>query len=248
MTLKTKRVILNGTSVICILTFILMLITVSMFAELQNERFIILLTKSLFLLIGSILLHIYFRKSLPSEVIFYSIYICSLSMLCLRGLTDFLLERTLFSILATGRTAYFLKYMSLFSLLGTSLFSFSIKKQKIGSWLLISLLTSLVISSILHFNTGIIERNYLPRVIYKYEEIFITISITIITLLTYLKSGFDAKNRDFFYLSWATLLLSIAIISTFILSGIFMGILMIISFIGGTIIYLRSIHYITLWS
>lgn len=248
MTLKTKKIILNGTTFICGMIFITLLVSLILFNQVQNERFIILFIKSIILFATSIVLHIYFRKSLPSEIIFFSVITISLSILCLRVLQDMFGSDNYLTLLITGRVAYLFKYISLLSIFGASLFSFSIKKQKIGSWLVISVATSIIIASILHFNTGLIERNFLPMVIYKYEELFISISVGLISALTYLKSGFDAKNRDFFYLGWATLLLTITILLAFTLSGLFTEILMLLSLILGTVVYLRSIHYITLWS
>lgn len=248
MTLKTKKIILNGSTLICVATFLILLISLILFNQVQDDRSITLFSKSIILLVTSILLHIYFRKSLPSEIIFFSVFTGSLSILCLRVIINRFFDDNFLTVMITGRVAYLFKYISLLSIFGASLFSFSIKKQKIGSWLLICLATSVIIASILHFNTGIIEKNYLPMVIYKFEELFITLIIGLISALTYIKSGFDAKNRDFFYLGWATILLTLTIMLTFTLTGLIIEIIMLLSLIIGSTVYLRSIHYITLWS
>lgn len=247
MTLKTKNIILNSTTSLNIIISLILVSLMTLFPEIRHTKQIILLINSLIILIGTLLVYLFFKKSLPSEIILFVIFLTSLSIQGIRML-DFLIDFETFMVsILIGRVSIFFKYIGLLSLLGASLFSYSIKKQKIGSWLLLTLFASAIISTIIHFNTGIIENNLLPRIIFGKEEFVISISILIITVTTLIKSAFDAKNRDYLYLGISTFSLSLSIILSFISLNIISGILLLLLLIIGIIMFLKSMHNIALW-
>lgn len=248
MTLKTKNIILYSSTIICATLFILHLVGFGLFPILKRTDCIILFLNSIFLLAGSIIIHIYYKKSLPSEIILYTVFLASFSLQSIR-IIPLLIDYDTFAMsIIVGRTSQFLKYLSLLSLLGASLFSYTIKKQKVGTWLLSSILCSFVVSSFMHFNTGVMKSNLLPSVIFKSEDIVITSSIIIIIVSTFIKTGFDAKNVEFFFMAGASLALCLSILLSFITLNLISGIIMIILLILGSIFYLRSMHNITLWA
>ncbi|MBN2618350.1 MAG: hypothetical protein JXR64_08590, partial [Spirochaetales bacterium] len=151
-------------------------------------------------------------------------------------------------IIFISRLFIFFKYLGLLSILGASLFTFTIKKQKIGNWILLSVLTSIVMAYFVHFNTGVIEKNLIPQIIFYKEENVITISIISLLFITFIKSGFDAKNREYFYMGIASLWICLGFVLSLILSSFISGVIIIILFIFGSALYLKSMHNITLWS
>ncbi len=247
MTLKTKNIILNSTTALNMIISLILVSLFTLFPEIRHTNQVILLLNSLFVLIGTLLVYLFFKKSLPSEIILFIIFLTSLSLQGIRVL-DFLIEFETFMVtILIGRISIFFKYVGLLSLLGASLFSYSIKKQKVGSWILLSVLGSIIISTIIHFNTGIIENNLLPKIIFNKEELVITMSILVITVSTLIKSGFDAKNRDYLYLGVSTFALSLSLTLTFISLNLLSGIIILLLFIIGSIMFLKSMHNITLW-
>lgn len=248
MTLKTKNIILNSSATLNILSALLLASIFTMFPDLRHTNQIILLINTILALIGTILVYLFFKKSLPSEVMLYIIFLSSLSMQGIRTI-DFLIEVESFMVpILIGRISIFFKYMGLLSLLGASLFSYSIKKQKVGSWIILSILGSIIISTIIHFNTGIIENTLLPKIIFEKEEMVITIFILLISVSTLIKSGFDAKNRDYIYLGLSISALSLSLTLTFISLNLMSGILIITFLIIGSILFIKSMHNITLWA
>lgn len=247
MTLKSKAIILNTSTTVCIINSILYIILFAIFPDLKNTSHVILFSISLLVLIGSLFVYLFFNKSVPSEVILYIVFLLCLSMQSIRIIEPVIEFKTFMVPIFIGRISLFFKYLGLLSLLGASLFSYSIKKQKIGSWILLSIFTSVVLSSIVHFNTGIIEKNLLPKIIFNIEELVITISIMIITVATFVKSGFDAKNRDYILLGISSFALILGLILTFTILTIMSGFFIIILLILGSILYLKSMHNITLW-
>lgn len=247
MTLKTKNIILNSATALNMAISLILVYLFTLHPEIRHINQVVLLLNSLFVLIGTLLVYLFFKKSLPSEIILYVVFLTSLSIQGIRVL-DFLIEFETFMVsIIIGRISIFFKYVGLLSLLGASLFSYSIKKQKVGSWILLSVLGSIIISTVIHFNTGVIENNLLPKIIFSNEELVISISILIITVSTLIKSGFDAKNRDYLYLGFSTCALSLSLILTFISLSLVVGMIISILFILGSIMYLKSMHNITLW-
>lgn len=248
MTLKTKNMILNISIAVCSAIFIMHIVLFALFPSVNTTSVIVLFSNSLFILTGSILIHVYYKKSLPTEIILYSVFLISFSIQSLRVIPLVLSFDTYILKIIIGRVSLFFKYIGLLSLLGASLFSFTIKKQKIGTWVLSSILCSFIISSFMHFNTGATNNNLLPSMIFSSEDLVITISLIIAGVITFIKSGFDAKNIDYIYMSGATLALSLGLLLSFFTLNLISGIFMMILFIIGSIFYLRSMHNITLWS
>lgn len=247
MTLKTKNIILSSTIAICAVIFIMQVVILSIFPSVRLTSHLTLLSISFTVLISSILIHIYYKKSLPSEIIFYAIFLVSISIQSIRIFPQLLKFDTFTLKIIISRGSIFFKYIGLLSLLGASLFSFTIKKQKIGTWLLTSILGSFILSSIIHFNTGITQSSLLLRVIFRTEELVITSSIIIISVGSFFKNSFDGKNREFFYMGLATLALSLSLLLSFISLTIITGAIIIVLLIVGSLMYLRSMHNITLW-
>lgn len=247
MTLKTKNILLHSSITICASIFIMHIIIFSLFDNVNSMNIIVLFSNSLFILVGSIMIHIYYKKSLPSEIILYAVFLISFSIQSLRIVPLLINYDTFILRIITGRISVFFKYLGLLSLLGASLFSYTIKKQKIGTWILSSILGSFVISSFMHFNTGISQNNLLPKIIFSTEDIVITSLIIIMSVSTFIKNGFDAKNLNFFYMSGGTLALSLSFLLSFLALNLVSGIFMLILFAIGSISYLRSMHNITLW-
>ena len=248
MTLKAKNIILNLSTALPGINFCLYFLIFLIYPETRDTETTIIIIIITICLITSIFIQFYFRKSLSTEIILLVIFIASLSMQSVRVIGSLLKYDSFIITYVISKISLFFKYLALFSLLGSSLFSFSIKKQKIGSWVLLTLLISLIFSGILHFNTGLIHRAMLPHIIYWMEELVFTIAIIIVTTVTFIKSGLDAKNTDYIYLGVATFFLLIGLQLTFLslsmISGIGTSILLTIGFI----IYLKSIHNIILWN
>jgi hypothetical protein len=247
MTLKAKNIIFNTTSLICILNFIALIVLLARFPIIRGINQSIIFTISTLLFFTTIFIQVFYKKSLSAEVILFVIFLVSLSVQSIRIIEPLINYNSYIITLIIARTSIFFKYLALLSLLGASLFSFSIKKQKVGSWVLISIFISLILSVIIHFNTGIVEYNLLPKIIYAREEIVISAAIMIITVLTFIKSGFDAKNMEYIYLGIASFLLTLGLEMTFISLELFPGIVTCILLISGIILYLKSIHTIILW-
>lgn len=219
----------------------------SLFPHLRLTSNGVLFSNSFIILVGSILTHIYYKKSLPSEIVFYIVFLCSLSIQSLRIIPQLLEFDTFMIRIIIGKVCLFFKYVGLLSLLGASLFTFTIKKQKIGTWMLSSIASSFVLSSIIHFNTGFTQNNLLPGIIFGNEELVITITILIISTGSFLKSAFDAKNKEFFYMAAAAMVLSVSMLLTFITLNLLTGIIMGILLATGSALFLKSMHNITLW-
>lgn len=247
MTLKAKNIIFNTTSLICILNFIILIVLLAQFPEIRGIDQIIVFSITTLIFFTTIFIQVFYKKSLSAEVLLLVIFLVSLSVQSIRIIEPLINYDSYIITLIIARTSIFFKYFALLSLLGASLFSFSIKKQKIGSWVLISILISLILSVIIHFNTGIVENNLLPKIIYAREEIVISAAIMIITVLTFIKSGFDAKNMQYVYLGIASFLLTLSLEMTFISLALIPGIFTCCLLTAGIVLYLKSIHTIILW-
>ncbi|OQY36745.1 MAG: hypothetical protein B6229_09475 [Spirochaetaceae bacterium 4572_7] len=68
-----------------------------------------------------------------------------------------------------------------------------------------------------------------------------------ITTLSFIKTGFDTKNREYIYIGISTTLLSLGLILMFGAITIFSGVTVSIMLIIGLISFLKSVHNITLW-
>lgn len=247
MTLKTKKIIITASTSICTAIFITMTVTTLLFPKIRGEYQTTLLILCMLVLIFSITVNVYYKKSLPSEIILFSMFLISFSIQSLRMFVHLITFNTFMTGLIIARISLFFKYIGLLSIFGASLFSYTIKKQKIGSWILSTTFISLVIASIIHFNTGIIENQMLPKIIYTLEESILTFSIIILTTLSFIKNGFDAKNKEFINLGIASIAICLSMQLTFISLNYLTGIISAILLIVGSVIYLRSMHYITLW-
>ncbi|QEN04849.1 hypothetical protein EW093_09075 [Thiospirochaeta perfilievii] len=247
MTLKIKNLILGISTTINILITILLIFIFYLNPLIRIPSLYLLLTNSIVSGIITLFIYLYFKKSLPSEIILFVIFLTSFSLQGIRVLDLTINFETYAIIILLGRISIFLKYLGLLSLLGASLFSYSIKKQKVGSWVLLSILTSAVLATMIHFNTGVIENTLLPMIIFRTEEQAITVAIVLITFITLIKSGFDSKNRDYLYLGIATFMLSTCLVLTFISLSIMFGIAIVLLLICGAIMFMTSMHTITLW-
>ena len=87
----------------------------------------------------------------------------------------------------------------------------------------------------------------LPTVIFKTEEMTLAITIILITFITLIKSSFDSKNKNYIFLGIACISLSCSLLLTFISFSILSALFIIILFTVGTILFLFSMHNITLW-
>ncbi|MGL1893790.1 MAG: hypothetical protein OCD02_19290 [Spirochaetaceae bacterium] len=248
MTLKTKNTILNFGTAINSMVLVLLSTLICIYPVLWNAQQLVILIITLIVLVLSIIIQVFYKKSLTSEIIFFVVFLSSLSIQSIRIIEPIFRSETFMVMLIIARTCIFFKYFALLSLLGASLFSFSFKKQKIGSWLLISLLVSLILSLFIHFNTGTIQQNMLPKIIYNKEEFILTLTVSVITTATFFKNAFDAKNREYIYIGISSTVLTLSLILSFISLNILTGIIMCLLLIFGSIVYLKSIHTITLWS
>lgn len=247
MTLKIKRLIFNINSATCFVNTIGLAILLYTSIIPHETKSYILLTISTLALITTVILQLFYKKSLSTEIVFISVFVLITSFQAYR-LLEHLIEFNSFIVkVQISRFILFCKHIGLLSLLGASLFSYCIKKQKVGSWLILSVIASMILSTIIHFNTGLIEMNLLSKVIYKNEERGITLLIIILAVLTFIKTGFDTKNRDYIFLGAACLLISIGLQITFISLNLIPGIASIVLLSSGLTIYLRSVHNITLW-
>ncbi|OQY36746.1 MAG: hypothetical protein B6229_09480 [Spirochaetaceae bacterium 4572_7] len=138
MTLKTKSFIFNISTTICAITFIIFLSIVSMVKELQDSPYIMLIIISGIVLATSIILQLFYKKALSTEIIFLTIFLLSIAMQNRIAIPLFEFNSYIVT-LVISRISILFKYLGLLSLLGASLFSYSIKQQKIGSWLLLSI-------------------------------------------------------------------------------------------------------------
>lgn len=247
MTLKIKNLILGISTTINILITILLIFIFYLNPLIRISSLYLLLTNSIVSTIITLFIYLYFKKSLPSEIILFVIFLTSFSLQGIRVLDLTINFETYAIIILLGRISIFFKYLGLLSLLGASLFSYSIKKHKVGSWVLLSILTSAVLATMIHFNTGVIENTLLPMIIFRTEEQAITIAIVLITFITLIKSGFDSKNRDYLYLGIATFMLSTCLVLTFISLNLMFGIGIVLLLICGAIMFMTSMHTITLW-
>jgi len=247
MTLKIKNLILGISTTINILITIILIFIFYLNPLIRIPSLYLLLTNSIVSGIITLFIYLYFKKSLPSEIILFVIFLTSFSLQGIRVLDLTINFETYAIIILLGRISIFFKYLGLLSLLGASLFSYSIKKQKVGSWVLLSILTSAVLATMIHFNTGVIENTLLPMIIFRTEEQAITVAIVLITFITLIKSGFDSKNRDYLYLGIATFMLSACLVLTFISLSIMFGIAIVLLLICGAIMFMTSMHTITLW-
>ncbi len=248
MTLKTKNLTLKFSSALIFLFNTFLLFAFVYFPQINNGNQVSLFIISINVTIISFFVYLYFKKSVPSEIILFTIFILSLSMQSVRIVSSFTKYETFAISIFIGRVSIFFKYLGLLSLLGASLFTFSIKKQKVGSWLLLTLFVSIIIAAIIHFNTGQFENILLPRVIFKMQELVISISTILLTVITFIKSGYDTKNKDYIILGISSLLLSISILLTFVNLSTNVLIIIILLLNSGSILYLKSLHNITLWS
>lgn len=247
MTLKIKRIIFNTNTIICLLNSVFLLFLTVNNKALQTVSTYTLLAIMTVTLISIIFLQLFYKKSLSTQILFLSVFITSLSMQGLRIIEPVINFDSFLITVQISRISIFCKYLGLLSLLGASLFSNSIKKQKIGSWLILSILASVTISSIIHFNTGIVGKNLIAKIIYGKEELILSIFIAVITVLTFVKTGFDTKNREYFILGIASFLLILGLILTFTTLTILSGIFIIILLVSGLITFMKSVHNITLW-
>ncbi len=248
MTLKTKSFIFNTSTVLCFINFIFSLLIIISNSVFQKESYIILLIITLLSLAASIIVQFLHRKTLSTEIIFFSIFLVSLSIQSIRIIKPLVEFSSYLVVIQIARVAIFFKYLAFLSLLGAALFSYGIKKQKIGSWLLLSLLGSLTISAIIHFNTGVVGNSLLPQIIYHKEESVIAFSLLVLTVLSFIKTGFDTKNREYIYMGISTVLLFLGLEIIFMSLNTFPGVMALISLILGFSLFLKSVHNITLWS
>ncbi len=247
MTLKTKRVIFNINSSICLLFLCLLLFFTIRNEKLQIDTTVVLISISTLAFITTVFLQLFYKKSLSTQIVFISVFITTLSLQSIRIIEPIIDFNSFLITVQISRISIFCKYVCLLSLLGTSLFSYSIKKQKVGSWLSLSIIASLIISTFMHFNTGIIDNSLIAKVIYEKEEIIISILIAAMFVLTFVKTGLDTKNREYIHLGTACLLLYAGLELSYISLSILSGISIIIFLTSGFIVYLKSVHNITLW-
>ena len=102
MTLKTKNIILNSSTALNMIISLLLVSVFTLFPEIRHISQVILLINTLFVLIGTLLVYLFFKKSLPSEIILYIVFLTSLSMQGIRVL-DLLIEFETFMVLILMR-------------------------------------------------------------------------------------------------------------------------------------------------
>lgn len=211
------------------------------------DKAYVLLAISSLTLITTVFLQLYYKKSLSTQIVFISVFVTAISLQGIRIYEQVIDFKSFLVTIQFSRIAMFCKYLALLSLLGASLFSYCIKKQKIGSWIMLSIITSLTVSAVIHFNTGLIEESLIAKIIYSGEEIAISIFISIISILTFIKTAFDTKNKEYFFLAIACALLCLGLILIFISINIVSGIFIIGTLTTGLILFLKGVHSITLW-
>lgn len=247
MTLKTKRIIFNIDSIISFLSFIFMLVIIIKYEPLKTKESYVLLAISALVFITTVFLQLFYKKSLSTQIVFISVFLTCVSLQGIRVVESIINFDSFLITIQISRTAIFCKYLALFSLLGASLFSYFIKKQKIGSWIMLSIITSLTVSTVIHFNTGIVESSLIAKVIYGRAEISIAVLVSLIAIFTFIKTGFDTKNREYIFLGIACSLLCIGLILIYTSLSIVSGVFILVTFTTGLIIFLKGVHNITLW-
>lgn len=248
MTLKAKRLLFNTGSIISILntiTTLVLFIRKAIPLNFQTITILIMTTISLFAIVTIYLLY---NKILSGEVVFFTVFLLSLSLQTIRFIPLLLPIDSFILYSIVSRTAYFLKFVGLFSLLGASLFSFSIKKQKIGSWLLLSMLAALTISSVLALNSAFDLNRLISPVIYKGQDGLLTGIVIILILLNFIKSSFDSKNREYIFMGISTFIVGLGFQILFLSLNFGTLVLILALILTGAILFLRSIHNISLWS
>ncbi len=248
MTLKTKKTLFNISTAISVISVIFIIIALINFKDIRRAEIINLLIIICIVLLASIFIQILFRKTLSTEVVFFSVFLASLSLQSLRLLPCIInIDSYLLFTLST-RTALFLKYLAVFCLLGSSLFSYTIKKQKIGSWTLLCILISATISSVMNLNSIFSYQTLTAPIIFHGQELIVTLTAGILILFSFIKTSVDSKNREYLFLGIGSFLLPIAFQLTFISLKTGSSVVVMILLLLGSFLYIRSLHKISLWS
>lgn len=248
MTLKVKRFLFNsGTAVSLINTLLISGLFILQKIP-TNFQTLTILIMTIISLIAMVIIYLLYNKILGGEVVFFTLFLLCGSLQSVRLLPLLIPIESFIFYSVISRTAYFLKFVALFSLLGASLFTFSIKKQKIGSWILLSLLAALTISSIVVLHSNYNETELISPVIYKGQDFVLTGIIIVITLLNYIKSSFDSKNREYIFMGISSFIVAMSFQTLFLPLSLATLVVTVSLALTGAILFLRSIHNISLWS
>lgn len=248
MTLKTKRFLFNLGVVITVI--VCLLFTITLFYKIipPNSSLITMYAITIISFASMLTLQILYKKTLSGEVIFFTVFLLCLSLQSIRIIP--LLIKTESFIINTfiTRLALFLKFLAIFSLFGSSLFSHSIKKQKVGSWIILSILCSLTISSVINLNSLYDPNTLLSPIIFHGQELTITFIGMILILLNFIKASFDSKNKEFILLGVGSFLITLGLQFSFITLSTTWFIVTIGLLLVGSFMFIRSVHNISLWS
>lgn len=248
MTLKTKKFVFNFGIITSILVCIFF--TIALFYKVVPVGLpvITLYTIIIITFISMLTLHILYKKTLSTEVILFTVFLTSLSMQGIRILpVVFNINSFIFYSFIT-RISIFFKYLALFSLLGSSLFSYSIKKQKVGSWILLSTLGAITISSVININSYFNYQRLLSPIIFQGQELTISTIGILLILINFIKASYDSKNREYLFLGIGSFLVILSFQLTFapLTTPIYIVITGLL--LTGSFLFIRSVHNISLWS
>lgn len=209
MTLNTKKLIFNFSFLLSILTSLSFFIIIDTYDELNNFYYYKApLSMILLSVISGLVLRYGFKANITTDIFFLTIFMSLLSLQSLRIIQPLILreEPELYRIFFS-KFLYAFKNFSVFTLLGAALFSSGIKKQKIGTWLTLSLIASVVLAYALPMDSGEILPSYLTELISSKAEFRFSLFIEIIILLTYIKAASDNKSNHYLILALAVVLI-----------------------------------------
>lgn len=198
-----------------------------------------------------ILLAIYFlfEKTYVTEISFFIFFAIFLSFESLKILVPFFNLWTLSPkiVLTISKILYFFRYASILLFLSTGIFIITPFTRRITPVIFSILFLSLAITSLTPFNNTILKSNFLVQNGFQNLTAFSFVFFSFFVVTSYFVAAKTLNAFEYNLAAWSVLFLIIGWLCSLNATNLILFIFANISFVSGTIFYLRSIHSYNLW-
>lgn len=198
---------------------------------------------------GGFLLQRFFRKTVSSEMFFFTFFVISMSLEAFNA-GQILLQlndtATYYGVILT-RVACFGRSFGVFCLLISGLYATGIEYQKYEVVLGIALLLAFALA----FSIPIDSSTFLPTLVYRTggstQLLAIFFGLELLAVLNFLLSAFLSQTRDYVMMAAGLAMVIAGVDLLFFVAGLTWGIVGFILLVAGTVVFGNRTHAVYLW-
>jgi hypothetical protein len=222
---------------------------ISWFAGSYGGDFAFLLFLQLFSLLAVLILYGSFRKTASPEIFFFLLFLLTVGMDGLRALPPVLrfLRMPVYLDQLVIRFLYLARFFGVFSLFTAGLFANGMQYQKLSIAFGIGLLAAFTLASLLPVADSALQEGGLPGYYHISDVMAVLLSLRILSILNFTAAWVRNNNRDYLWLSFASLLVLLGNEVMVRGGNPVLRIAAGMALISGTVLFARRTHEIYLW-